>query len=663
MSKKKTHSSAPPAAPAFEPDNQSVAPDFFQNRWLLIGILLAATVATYWASLSNGFMVFDDDKAIRYNQIIKHPTLAGIFGGNNLGMYAPVTWLGYALVYALAGENAPAFHAFSLLLHLGCALAVFQLLNSLKIKQEAAFFTALLFALHPMQVEATSWIAGQSALTFSLFYLLALVAYVRWQDTNRPLFFGLTLLAFAASILAKSAAVTLPLVLLALDWRKAGHITFKNVLAKAPFFAASLALGLYTLSTREAEGHKLVVASKAYGLFDRFLMVCHSLLFYPYKLLIPFNLSIFYPMEKTAGRWSPDYYLAPLVVAALAWFIWKKARSIRDIGFGALWYFLPLTVMLPYVSVGTFEMRSDRYVYVSSAGFLFLLVWLAQKLEPSLRRGILAGAAVGLAALTFFQTQNWKNEVTAFRNCVEKYPNAPLCNCNLAYGELLNLDFENSVKHYTATLALDPTYVEAYNGRGQAYFELRKFQEAFSDFDNAIKAGIVTPKLFLNRGKCHVILNRSAAAVPDLTRSLELEPRNPETYYFLAIAQGKTGDAANSLKNYSKAIELRPDYIEALVNRGLIFYNDQRYTEAIADYTAALAAKPDVPLALNNRANAFLKSGQPEKALADANRAVQLQPNNLKNYETRAAILLALGRTAEAQADLQKIAQMQQGGK
>lgn len=663
MSKKKAQPAQPALQPPVQaPENQTVAPDFFQNYWLLAGILVAATAATYWASLSNGFMVFDDDKAIRYNQIIKHPTLAGIFGSNNLGMYAPVTWLGYALVYALAGESASAFHTFSLLLHIGCVVTVFQLLNSLKIKREVSFFTALLFALHPMQVEATSWIAGQSALTFSLFYLLALLAYVRWQDTARPLFYGLTLMSFMASILAKSAAVTLPLLLLALDWYKTGRVTMKNVLGKLPFFAASLAFGLYTFATREAEGHNLVVASKAYSLFDRFLMVCHSLLFYPYKLLIPFNLSIFYPMEKTDGAWSIDYYLAPLMVAGLAWFAWKQAQKIREIGLGSLWYFLPLTVMLPYVSVGTFEMRSDRYIYVSSVGFLFLMVWLAQKLEPNVRRGILAAAAAGLAVLTFFQTQNWKNEVAAFKNCVDKYPNAPLCNCNLAYGELLNFDFENSAKHYTQTLALDPGYVEAYNGRGQAYFELRKFPEAFSDFDKAIKAGIVTPKLFLNRGKCHVILNRPAEAIPDLTRSLELEPRNPDTYYFLAVAQGKTGDVVNSLKNYSKAIELRPDYIEALVNRGLIYYNSFRYDEAIADYTAAIAAKPDVAIAFNNRANAYLKTGQKDKALADVTRAIQLQPNNVKNYETRAAVFSALGMTTEMESDLLRISKMQ-GGK
>lgn len=671
MSKKKT---PPPAkkkpltpAPQMAPESPAAvepepAFDFFRNPWLLAAILIAAAIAVYYVSLSNGFMVFDDDKAIRYNQVIRNPTFRNIFLSNNLGMYAPTTWLGYALVYALAGENATAFHTFSLLLHTGSVLAVFSLLQVLKMRREVAFFTALLFAVHPMQAEATCWIAGQSALTFSFFYLLSLIAYASWQRNERPLFYGLTLLLFVFSVLAKSAAVTLPLLLLAFDWYKNGTVTVKNVLAKIPFFAISLALGLYTFATREAEGHKLVVSSKAYNLFDRFLMVCHSLLFYPVKLLAPFNLSIFYPMEKSGGHWSFDYYVAPLVVGALVWLVWKYAREIREIGFGALWYFLPLTVMLPYVSVGTFEMRSDRYIYISSAGFFFLLVWLAQKLQPALRRGILAAAAVIFGFLTIQHSQVWKNEVSVFKNCVDMYPDATLCNCNLAYGELLNFDFENSILHYTKTLQLDSSYVEAYNGRGQAYFMVKKFPQAFSDFDNAIKAGIITPKLFLNRGKCHVILNRPAEAIPDLARSIELEPKNEETYYFKAVAEEKTGNTEQAVADYSKAIALRSGYIEALVNRGLLYAKAQRNEEAIADYSAALAANPNIALALNNRAAAYINLRRFEEALADVNRAVEVQPNYARAYLTRAQIYNTLGKADLAAADMARAAQLQGGG-
>ncbi|MBN8680613.1 MAG: tetratricopeptide repeat protein [Chitinophagales bacterium] len=670
MSKKKTPPQSPkqPQRPE-KPEESSVAESTpvsggfqFEPAWLWAVVLTVVTVMAYYISLDNGFMVFDDDKAIRYNNLIKNPTFRGLFMANNLGMYAPITWCGYALVYALAGESASAFHTFSLLLHIGCVLSVFTLMRMLQSRAEVAFFTALLFALHPMQVEATSWIAGQSALTFSLFYLLSLMAYVQWQNSQRALFFGLSIVAFLLSVLSKSAAVTLPVLLLALDWYKNGTVTLKNVLAKAPYFVVSLIFGLYTFSTREAEGHDLVVSSSAYNLFDRFLMVCHSLLFYPVKLLLPFKLSIFYPMQKTDGVWSIDYYLAPLALAAIGWAAWKYGRRDRVIGLAALWYLIPLAVMLPYVSVGTFEMRSDRYVYISSVGFFLLLVYLAQRIPAEIRRGALIGMALLFGFLTLERSQVWNNEVSVFRDCVDKYPDAPLCNCNLAYGELLNLEFEPSVQHYTKALALDPSYVEAYNGRGQAYFQLKKFPEAFSDFDNAIKAGIVTPKLFLNRGKCHVILSRPAEAIPDLAKSLELEPRNPETWYFKAVAEGKTGDLAGALKDYSKAIELNPQYVEALVNRGLMYFNEQKYDEAIADYTSALSVRPDIIIARNNRAMAYLSKGMLNEALADVNKSIEAQSNYPKSYETRAKVYTLMGKTAEAAKDLEKVKALTSGG-
>jgi protein O-mannosyl-transferase len=669
MSKKKpsipaTKASAPGAALVTEnatlaelPPNESI----FRSAWLWAAVLVCATVVVYAVSLKNGFMVFDDDKAIRYNTLIKNPSFRGIFLGKNLGMYAPVTWLGYALVYALAGENATAFHVFSLLLHVGCVLSVFALFRLLQSRQEVSFFAALLFALHPMQAEATSWIAGQSALSFSFFYLLSMIAYVKWQENQRGLFYGLSVAAFVLSVLSKSAAVTLPILLLALDWYKNGRLSFKDLGSKVPYLLGSFVFGLYTLSTREAEGHHLVVSSSAYNLFDRLLMVCHTLLFYPVKLLFPLGLSIYYPMQKSAGVWPLDYYLAPLLVGTLVWLGWKFGRRDRVIGLAALWYCLPLLVMLPYVTVGTFEMRSDRYAYISSAGFFLLVVWLAQKMSPVLRRSLIVGLAILFGYLTFERSQIWKNESSVFRDCVEKYPDAPLCNCNLAYDELLNLDFQNSVIHYTKALELDPSYVEAYNGRGQAYFQLNKFPEAFSDFDNAIKAGIVTPKLFLNRGKCHVILSRPTEAIPDLARSIELEPRNPETYYFKAVAEGKTENLSAALKDYSKAIELNPRYVEALVNRGLMYFKDNRMDEAITDYTAALTVRPDVALAYNNRAMAYLNKNMPREALADVNKVLEMQANNPKAYEIRAQIFTLMGKTAEAAKDLEKLRGLQGG--
>jgi tetratricopeptide (TPR) repeat protein len=266
-----------------------------------------------------------------------------------------------------------------------------------------------------------------------------------------------------------------------------------------------------------------------------------------------------------------------------------------------------------------------------------------------------------LGFLAIKQTSVWEDGVKLFENCTEKTPESSLCQCNLAYNQLLSNDFQSSVRHYTDALEYDPNTVEAYNGRGQAYFQLRKFPEALADFSKAIEAGIVTPKLFLNRGKCLVILNRAAEAMPDLNRSIELEPKSPEAFYFRGLADEKEGNLEKAISDYGQAIKLNPNYVEAMVNRGLLLAKSTRYAEAVDDYSAAFAiSAPQVqPMILNNRAFSLLKSGKLDEALKDANKALEINPNYPFAYNTRAAIYQQLGQAAKAQADLAKVQQLQ----
>jgi tetratricopeptide (TPR) repeat protein len=319
-------------------------------------------------------------------------------------------------------------------------------------------------------------------------------------------------------------------------------------------------------------------------------------------------------------------------------------------------YLLPLVVMLPFRTVGSFELRSDRYVYLSCAGLFFLAAVFLEKLKPQARNVSMAVLAVAFGFLAFRQTAVWKDGVALFKNCTDKTPESSLCQCNLAYNQLLSLDFQGAAHHYSEALKYDPATVEAYNGRGQAYFQLKKIPEAYADFDAAVKAGIVTPKLFLNRGKCLVMLSRPQEAIPDLTKSLELEPNSPEAYFFRAAAREKTGDAENALRDYTQAIRLSPNYVEALVNRGMMQYNAGRFEESVADYSAALnvAAAGVQPMILNNRANALAKLGKLEEALADVNKALSINQNYAIGYRTRAMIYTRLGQPDKARADLQR---------
>ncbi len=632
-----------PPAPAPKPESaHSNAPSsLLEQPWLACILAFAAAMAAYGMSVGNGFVFFDDDKAILYNKALQNPSLSGFFSGQNLGMFAPLTWIAYWLGKSISGQEAWGYHLIGVLLHGLNAVLAYLFLRALTQRHWAALGAALVFAVHPIQAEAVCWAAGLSAVLFSTFYLAALLAWVHWSERGKPLHYALALLAFVAACWSKSAAVTLPLVLVAIDvYRRKDVLTGAFWLSKLPFFALSLYFGLHTFTTRAQEGHDLELASSAFSMGDRFLMICQTTLFYPFKILLPLGYSVAYPFVKENGSWGIAYLIAPLVLLALAWAAWRYLRGQRDLLLGIALYLLPLLVMLPFRTVGNFELRSDRYAYLSLLGVAFFVFVLLEKFAPKLQKPVMLGATLVLAFLGVQQGAVWNNGVALFKNCVAKTPESSLCQCNLAYNSLLERNYEAAIQHYTDALKYDATTIEAYNGRGQAYMELRKFPEAYSDFDNAITKGLSSPKLFLNRGKCLVINGLPDKAIPDLTHSLELEPKSHEAHYFRAVAYDKGSKPDLAAKDYTAALQLNPNYVEALVNRGQLSFAAQNYPAAIEDFTKgiSIASSNVKPMILTNRANAYLLSGQTEKAKQDVNAALAINPNFARAQQLQASI-------------------------
>ncbi len=610
------------------------------NTYLPYLVLGLAAIAAYGLSLSNNFVFFDDDKAILYNPVLKEPSLRAFFSGQNLGMFAPLTWIAYWLGSQVGGLSDPyGYHLLSLVFHTLSGMLVFAFLQSLLSRTWISFFTALLFVVHPIQVEAVSWAAAQSTVLYGMFYLAGLFTYVQFAQSGRKSWLGWTLFFFLLSLLSKSAAVTFPLMLVALDiffFRVKKGITW---LQKAPFFIGSILFGWYTFQTRAAEGHDIALQSQVFSALDRLWMVSETLLFYPFKILAPFGFSIDYPFVKTAGSWPWYTYAAPLVVAGIAFFAWKKTTQLPEVRWGLALYLLPLLVMLPFQTVGTFEMRFDRYAYLSSIGIFLLIGLLLENTVPVVRRSSAFLLATSLLLLTIEQTNVWKNGTTLFKNCVKHTPESSICLCNLGYNELISNDFNGSVEHYSKAISLDPTTLEAYNGRGQAYLQLKNYQAALPDFSKAIDMGLSSPKLFFNRGKALVMTGKAVEAIPDFSKSLQLEPNNPEAYYLRGFANEKAEQLEAAIADYSACIRQNPNSLEALVNRGLLYYRQLQYDAAIQDYTAALAINPNLAMALNNRANAYLSLGDKQKALADVEKALQVNPEYQRAQETKNRIL------------------------
>ena len=521
------------------------------EKWLPWALAALAFIL-YSTGFGNQMVGMDDHSATVDNPAVKDFLL---FGGFNLGMYAPITWLGYEIAYTLGKESPNLYHLLSAVVHAFNVLLVFRLFRRLDSSFTVSALVALFFAVHPLQVEAVAWIAGFSTPLFSMFCLLSMNYYLRHtKDGGYGKNYWIALVMFVLACLSKSAAVTLPLTLLVLDYWKKRGLNQQILLEKIPFFAISLGFGILTLYSRQYAGHLNQPAD--FSILDRGLMASHTILFYWKKLLAPTGLSIWYPFEKTNGTWSWDYYAAPVILLGILFAAWRSRNAMPILWIGALFYLSNIILSLPWSTFGTFELRSDRYNYLAGIGFFAILASLPEYLKakrPAWVGGawaILLGLAFVWLATAAMRIRDWKDTPTL----IEK-----------------------------AIIATGDNHGKAYLWRGMAYGKASDAQKAIKDFSLAIQKNPMLYEAYKFRGNIFGMLKNYEQSVADLTIFLE--------HY--------------------------PNEVPELYNRGLSLANLERTPEAIADFNRAIELDSTFSRVYRARGNCYLKIGETEKGNAD----------------------------------------------
>jgi len=523
------------------------------EKWLPWAFAAVAFIL-YSTGFGNQMVGMDDHSATVDNPAVKDFL---IFGGFNLGMYAPLTWIGYEIAYILGKESPIYYHILSAIVHAINVVLVFRVFQKLDCNLTVSAIVALFFAIHPLNVEAVAWIAGFSTPLFSMFCLLAMNYYLRHTKDEGGGYgknYWLALTMFLLACLAKSAAVTLPLTLLVLDLWKKRSFSQSVLLEKVPFFVISLGFGILTLYSRQHAGQLDQPAD--FNLLDRGFMVCHTILFYWTKLLAPTGLSIWYPFEKTNGVWSWDYLASPVILLGILFAAWRSRLAMPLLWIGILFYLSNIVLSLPWSTFGTFELRSDRYNYLAGLGMFVMLASLPDYLKA--KRPSWSGAAWALIlGLSFvwlvtaaLRIRDWKDTMTL----IDK-----------------------------AIAATGDNFGKAYFWRGMAYGKASDAQKAINDFSKAIEKNPMLYQAYKFRGNIYGVKKNYEQSVADLTKFLEHYPTEvPELY-----------------------------------NRGLSYANLERNQEAVADFTRAIELDTTFARVYRARGNCYLKLGETEKGNAD----------------------------------------------
>ncbi len=611
---------------------KTARPPMWKN-YSLLPVILIISFLVYLPVLQNGLLAWDDDNYIKNNPLVHTISLKEIFSTYVMGNYHPLTILTFAIEYQLFGLNETAFHAVNLFLHLLNVVLVFYAMLHVSGKTVVAVMASLLFGIHPLHVESVAWAAELKDLLYTFFFLAAYIFYLKFLNDRRKKFYFFSLLLFLCSLLSKAMAASLPVVLLLTDYFTGKKINGKTLLEKLPFFLLSVVFGVVAIWAQQSEGATEAVD---YPLFQRLVFASYGFISYLFKLVLPLNLSAYYPYPVKSDESLPViYYLYPAILVGLIIAVYYSAKHTRKIFFGLGFFAITVFLVLQFLPVGG-AIMADRYSYVPSIGIFYLageaFHFLINK-KPRWQAMAVAGVfAVFFSVKTFERCKVWQNDLTLWNDVISRYQTIPYAYNNRGRFYLNEGKNELALADFNKALELKPDHFKAYNNRGILFMNTSRNEEALADFNKAIELMPGSEGLYMNRGNVLKNLNRPEEAMKDLNKTIEMNPGFAEAWYSrgnLYMSQGKTEEA---ISDFSKAIELNKNYVEAILNRANVLRDNNRYDEALRDYEEAIRLNPGFPIAYFNRGTLYMNRKLTDMAIRDYEKATQLNPTYFKAW-------------------------------
>ena len=558
--------------------------------------LLAIILAAFWPAGSYGFISLDDPLYVESNRHVREglsgESVRWAFTTFHAAYWHPLTWLSLMLDAQLFGPEPQVFHRVNIVLHAISAILLFLALSRATGSVWKSAFAAALFAVHPLRVESVVWITERKDVLGTLFWMLTTLAYVRYARGPSAGRYAAVIVAFALGLMAKPMLVTLPLVLLLLDYWPLDRIrrqtAWRCVAEKLPLLA--LAAGSSALTWIAVRQGGSAQSLDYIPLVERSANALLSYVAYIGKLFWPVDLALFYPhpLERGVGWQALG---AAILLAAVTLAAIRLRGSWPWLAVGWFWYLGTLVPVIGLLQVST-QAMADRFTYIPHVGLIILTVWGLCHLARGIRRRELVLGAVGCIALvslivrTQGQTRHWRDSESL-------------------YNHTLAVTEEN---YYTRVLLAE--YLDRTGRTAQA---IDQFREAI-----AIRADYAHP------------------------------------YVQLADLYEEGGRFADSERMYVKALEIEPENVHALNNHGFLLFRAGRFEQAVAQWTKAVELDSEMPEVLNNLGAALARLNRHEEALGYYARALEQAPEYADAHLNRGRSSLATGRTDDAIASLQR---------
>ena len=595
------------------------------RRWGPGAAIVLLTMLVYVPVWRAGFVW--NDKDLDYHLgLIERKGLEAIWFSTEPVNYWPVTWTSYWIEHEIFGDDPASgrprpvsYHVVNVVVHGLASLLLWQILLRLHIR--GAWLAALVFAVHPVNVESVAWVTQRKSVLCLFFYLAAVRSWLDFEQHGGRVRYAGSLICFLLGMLSKGAVIACPLVLLLLAWWQRGRVTRQDIVRAMPFLAIAVLMGISEIWFQDvrAIGNETI---RNAGLAERILATGPICWFYLSKAVFPIELSFVYPLwtfdVTSVINWVPLIVL----LATIGLLFQARGRISRAVLVALLYYLLCLGPVMGLLDIFfmKYSLVADHYQYVALPGLVALLIgggtrWARRGGIGDVSRHILAvGLLTVLAVLTWRQQLIYHDEESLWRDVISKNPRA-----SIAYNNLGNLRLE----------------------RGNA-------QEAVALFESALE---ITPDAYdthYNLGLARQSQGRLEDAIVQYQRSLQIKADNATAHNNLGVVLRQRGRPDQAIDHYRRAVRIDGDFAEAHINLGVALATQGRLDDAIECFGHALRIKPHLVEVHTNLGNALLAVGRLDEAIGRYRRALEIRPDDARTHFNLGGALVHAGRVDEA---------------
>lgn len=646
---------------------------FKTRRRFSISLFLAVlTLAVYSQVINYGFIDYDDAKYVYDNPFIESginkESIFWAFTATYASNWHPLTWLSHMLDVNIFGMHPGGHHLTNVVFHIINTLLLFFILNRTTGKVFQSGFVSALFALHPLHVESVAWIAERKDVLSTMFWMLTMwgyVAFVERPDSYRYLW---VVACYVLGLMAKPMLVTLPLVLLLLDYWPLGR--FKKLNAgprffyarnsllyltyeKTPLFLLAAASCIITFFAQKAGG--AVGSLNMLPFNTRIANALVSYVDYIFKMFWPFNLGVFYPHPKLLPLWQ--VVGAVFFIVAISLLAVQNLKTRPHLFVGWFWYLITLIPVIGLVQVGR-QAMADRYTYIPLIGLFIVVVWeggrCAIKWCPNIwaeknqqttcDNVILAITSVSILAffsvVTWFQVQYWRDSTKLYEHTLDVAGSSYVIHYNLANTYFHQKKYEKAIDHFKKALEIDSQSQDAMNNLGLAFSRSNRLDEAMNYFSHAIR---LDPKFFAphnNMGNLLVTQGKLDQAIDHYLDALEIDPKNPDVHNNLGLALIRQGKIDDAIFHFQKALEIYPEFPSAKRNLARTSTIKHKLDQAVYNMQQALSPVVENLMPYSKIERLIESKKELDKAIDFYQMALSTQPGyskdalNLNNYDS-----------------------------